>query len=119
MEIHINFQTFRSLFGIISKKIGLDTIAYLPDPRDNNSMQPIVTFHARFTGDLSKDILVSKETQKKFNKWDKKNDYKALEFLLDSLSQSIKDKFEPFHNIKDPFFVKIGTSSSYNNIQDV
>ena len=39
-------------------------IVYLPDPRDNNNMQPVVTLHARFTGDLHKAIVVNKEAQK-------------------------------------------------------
>ena len=85
------------------EKFGLDTIAYLPDPKNNLEVQSVVTHHARFTGDLSKGITISKQIQQSFDKWDRKHDYEAREFLLDSLSKEIRNSFETFHDQTDTF----------------
>jgi hypothetical protein len=84
-------------------KFGLDTIGYLPDPKDNTKVQSVVTHHARFTGDLTKAITTSKMLQQSFDKWDKKHDYEAREFLLESLSKEIRNSFETFHDQHDTF----------------
>jgi hypothetical protein len=86
-------------------KFGLDTIGYLPDPRNNMDVQSVVTYHARFTGDLPKSIKASKDISKLFDKWDIKHDYEAKEFLLDSLSNSLKASFETFYEMDDSFAI--------------
>lgn len=84
-------------------KYGLDTIGYLPDPRDPTKVHSVVTHHARFTGDLAKSILACSNLKSKFDQWDKKNDYEAREFLLNSLSKEIKEGFQNFHDKADSF----------------
>ena len=78
-------------------KFGMDTIGFLPDPKDSTKVQSVVTYHARFTGDMEKSLAGSKTISKLFDPWDRKNDYEARQFLLSSLSDSVKDGFETFH----------------------
>ena len=85
------------------EKYGLDTITYLPDPKNNLEVQSVVTHHARFTGDLQKAVTTSKQIQQSFDKWDRKHDYEAREFLLESLSKEIRNSFETFHDQTDTF----------------
>jgi hypothetical protein len=73
-------------------KYGLDTIGFLPDPKDSSKVQSVVTYHARFTGDMDKSLAESKKFSKLFDSWDRKNDYEATQFLLNS----IQYLFSPF-----------------------
>jgi hypothetical protein len=82
---------------------GLDTIGYLQDPKDPTKVQSVVQYHARFNGDLSKALAVSKVWKEKFDSWDKKHDFEARQFLLNSLSDEVKSGFETFHERDDTF----------------
>ena len=44
----------------------LDTIGYLPDPKDPTKVQPVITYGARFIGYLGKPLTSSKEWEDKF-----------------------------------------------------
>jgi hypothetical protein len=48
-------------------------------------------------------LLVSKDIKKSFYSWDCKHDYEARQFLLSSLSDSLKEGFETFHDQDDTF----------------
>ena len=79
-------------------KFGLDTIAYLPDPRDPNKVLNAVKQHAQFTGDMHLTEQHCNGILSKFDKWDRKNDTEAKDFLFDSLSETVKTGFKHFHN---------------------
>ena len=79
-------------------KFGLDTIAYLPDPRDPNKVLNAVKQHAQFTGDMHLTEQHCNDILSKFDKWDRKNDTEAKDFLFDSLSETVKTGFKHFHN---------------------
>ena len=85
-------------------KFGLDTISYLPDPKNNTEVLCVVTKHAQLTGDMKKMGGLSSAVSGKFDIWDKKNDTEAKAFLLSSLSEELKRDFKPFHDKeKDTF----------------
>ena len=87
-------------------KFGLDTVSYLPDPRNINRVLCVVTKHAQFTGDMSLVEGLSNRLALKFDIWDKRHDNEAKSFLLSSLSEDLKKNFKPFHNKeKDTFAV--------------
>ena len=62
-------------------RYGLDTISYLPDPKEGNKVRCVVTHHARYTSDILKAVKSSKDIQDKFDSWDKKHDYEAKLFF--------------------------------------
>ena len=82
---------------------GLDTIGYLQDPKDSSKVLSVVTHHARFTADMAVAEQLSKLFQSRFDKWDKKHDYEAKRFLLDSISDTVRKGFEPFKTEQDSF----------------
>ena len=86
-------------------KYGLDTIGYLPDPREPGArVLCVVTKHAQFTGDMTMVQILAAKTLSKFDKWDKKNNSEAQSFLIDSLSDTVKKGFKPFYDkTKDSF----------------
>ena len=63
---------------------GLDSIAYLPDPQDKQTMRSVITEHARFSVENAKDEQAKLVT--KYDEYGKKNNEAAAEFLFDSLS---------------------------------
>ena len=79
-------------------KYGLDTISYLPDPRDPTKVLCTVNNHAQFTGDMNLVETSSNKTSNLYDMWDKKHDSEAKEFLLSSLSPDLKKDFEPFYD---------------------
>ena len=80
------------------EKYGLDTIGYLPDPKDPSETLCTVTKHAQFTGDMNKARVLSENVSSKFDVWDKKHDTEAKSFLMASLSEELKKDFKPFHD---------------------
>ena len=74
-------------------RYGLDTISYLPDPKEENKVRSVVTHHARYTSDTLKAVKLSKEIQGKCDSWDKKHDYEAKLFLMDSLEPEVRESF--------------------------
>ena len=85
-------------------KYGLDTISYLPDPKDTAKVLCTVNNHAQFTGDMILVETLSAKVFKNYDIWDKKHDIEAKEFLLSSLSPELKKDFEPFYDRdKDTF----------------
>ena len=86
------------------EEYGLDTIAYLNDPREMNQMQNVVRNHAQFTGDMNTAVQISKNLYKSFDTWDKKHDLEAKSFLMDSLSDELKEDFKPFYNKHEDTF---------------
>ena len=68
-----NLSTFQKKVWDHLVKYGLDTMAYLPDPSELKTVLPVVTHHARFTGDINKATTSSINLQKKFDLWDMKN----------------------------------------------
>ena len=109
------------------KMYGLDTITYLPDPKDPNGVQTCVLFHARFTGDLEKSVASSKLFSSKFDTWDKKNDFEAKLYLMNSLSTSLKEGFQVFNDDNDSFtatwlklvhYLVTTTSKTFDTMKD-
>ena len=82
---------------------GLDTVAYLPDPRDASNVLNVVEYHAQFTSDSVAALASSKKIQAQFDEWDKVNDYEATTYLLDSLEVSIREDIDPFLEEQDSF----------------
>ena len=85
------------------KSYGLDTMGYLPDPKNSTQVKNVVLYHPRFTGDLEKSLALSRTFKSKFDIWDKKHDYEAKQFLMNSLSNGEKEGFETFHDDDDTF----------------
>ena len=86
------------------EKYGLDTISYLPDPKNISESLCTVTKHAQFTGDMSKANKLAENISSKFDIWDRKHDTEAKSFLMASLSDELKKDFKPFHDKnKDTF----------------
>ena len=85
-------------------KYGLDTISYLPNPKDLTQVLDVVNKHAQFTGDITLAQQLSDNLSARFDFWDKKHDAEAKSFLLSSLSEELKKNFKPFHDKdKDSF----------------
>ena len=93
-----NLTDFQSKIWSHLVKYGLDTIAYLPDPRDSKQVLCTVEKHAQFTGDMSLVEKMGIFFQQRFDTWDKKNDSEAKEFLIESLSETLKKDFKPFYD---------------------
>ena len=85
-------------------KHGLDTIAYIPDPRDNTKVVNVIKEHAKLTGNMSTATATCEAIEQKYDKWDHKNSTEAKEFLLNSISKELEKEFSPFYNPhKDSF----------------
>jgi hypothetical protein len=76
-------------------KYVLDTVGYLPGPKDNSKVRSVK--------DKNKSLLASIDWKSKFDSWDKKHDYEAWQFLRSSLSQDVKHGFQIFHESNDSF----------------
>ena len=100
-----NLSTFQKKVWDHLVKYGLDTMAYLPDPSELKTVLPVVTHHARFTGDINKATTSSINLQKKFDLWDMKHDNEAKSFLLDSIDDDILRGLEPFQKTEDTFAI--------------
>jgi hypothetical protein len=108
-------------------KYGLDTVGYLPDPKNSSKVQSVVNYHAGFTGDMKKSLAESRRLGKLFDSWDRKNNYEARQFLLSSLSDSVKEGFETFHDNEDSFaatwlklvhYLVTTTSKTYDDMKE-
>ena len=109
--------------------VGLDTVAYLNDPRDNSRVLNVIKNHAQFTGDLETAIRSSQTLYQKFDDWDKKHDMEAKTFLLNSLSEELKRDFKPFHKkaedtlaitwLKLVHFLVNSNSKNFDKLKDV
>ena len=109
-------------------KYGLDTVSYLPDPRDRSKALCVVKKHSQYTADMEKVTEIAKSLQSKFDSWDKKHDKEAKTFLLDSLSDSLLKGFKPFHNkdkdtfamtwLKLVFYLVTSTTDTYDKLKD-
>jgi hypothetical protein len=66
---------------------GMDSISYLPDPKDATKMISIITSHSRFT--ISSMRTHSGTLEPLFDDYDRMNDKAAKRFLLDSLSKEL------------------------------
>ena len=66
------------------KDTGMDSISYLPDPKDTTKMISVITSHSRFTITSVRD---HRQTFKPlYDEYDLMNDKAAAHFLIDSLS---------------------------------
>ena len=77
---------------------------------------------------MEKSLTRSKTFRKLYDNWDRKNNYKARQFLLSSLSESVKDGFETFHEQDDTFaatwlklvhYLVTTTSKTYDAMKEV
>ena len=66
---------------------GMDSISYLPDPKDATKMISVITSHSRFT--ISSVRTHSGTLEPLFDDYDRMNDKAAKRFLLDSLSKEL------------------------------
>lgn len=66
---------------------GMDTIAYVPDPVDKNTMVNCVTDHARFSVESVTTLIEAQMSR--YDHYDKANDTAATNFLLSSLDDSL------------------------------
>jgi hypothetical protein len=66
---------------------GMDSISYLPDPKDATKMISIITSHSHFT--ISSLRTHSRKLKPLFDDYDHKNDKAAKHFLLNSLSKEL------------------------------
>ena len=105
-ESRKSLTEFQSLVWDHLVKYGLDTMSYLPDPKDDNLMLSVIKNHAQFTGNIDQCIDKSNRLQLSFDTWDKKHDMEAKTFLLDSLSEELRRDFRPFHSeVSDSFAI--------------
>ena len=74
------------------EKHGMDTIAYLQDPKDSKVMLDIVIDHPKFTHVKVKESM--EEQVDKYDKYDRNNDASARDYLLDSLEKDFRREFE-------------------------
>jgi hypothetical protein len=66
---------------------GMDSISYLPDPKDATKMISVITSHSRFT--ISSVRTHSGALEPLFDDYDHMNDKAAKPFLLNSLSKEL------------------------------
>ena len=88
-------------------KHGLDTIAYIPDPRNNSGVVNVVKGHAKLTGDMSTATQTCEAIELKYDRWDHKNSAEAKDFLMNSISKDLKKEFSPFYNPNTDSFALI------------
>jgi hypothetical protein len=70
------------------KDYGMDTIAYLPDPTDENRMTNCVLGYARLTTKTTKKMMLANRFQL-YDSYNRKNDKEAVEVLLASVSDKL------------------------------
>ena len=109
-------------------KHGLDTISYLPDPRNNSQVLCAVTKHAQMTGDMRKTEALAQYTLNRFDTWDKKHDSEAKSFLLASMTEDLKKDFKPFYDKETDTFALVwlklihylvsSTSRTFDKLKD-
>ena len=102
-----NLATFQADVWDHLKKYGLDTVAYLPDPKDTTEMLCVVNKHAQFTGDMTVVQTLSENQSLSYDVWDKRHDTEAKYYLLGSLAEDLKKDFKPFFNKEKDTFVAI------------
>ena len=66
---------------------GMDSIAYIPDPRDATTMLSVVKEHPRLTIDYVRTVINNQFA--KYDKYDLENDEAATDFLLDSIDKDL------------------------------
>ena len=87
------------------KAHGLDTIAYLQDPYDNNTVINVVENHPRFSRDVKESERLSDIFCVKFDKFDIENDTCAKTFLLASIDNVLISSLRPRLNDDESFAV--------------
>ena len=79
-------------------KHGLDTMAYLPDPRDPTKVINVVEEHAKFIGDLEGSLKNCSDLRALYDTWDHKHDNEAKTFLINSIDPHLYKGFKPFYD---------------------
>ena len=82
---------------------GMDTIAYLPDPENENLMTNVVKSHSRYTIQTAKTL--SSKRLKSHDKYDKTNDRTAIKYVLSSLTPSLMSKIKEKTEDTDSFHI--------------
>ena len=88
-EEGLNINHFRKDVNKHLVTYGLDTIAYLPDPSNNNKVANVVIDYPLFVGNLINSLKLAKDTQAKYDEMDNFNFGAATAFL----TKSLEDKF--------------------------
>ena len=70
------------------RNYGMDTITYVPDPRDSNKMLSVVKEHPRLTVEYIRTAM--RNQIPKYDKFDVENDTAASDFLMDSVDKDLK-----------------------------
>ena len=73
---------------------GMDTIAYLPDPKDATKMVNVVTYHARFTVASARNAVQAIKAKPTYDRFDRLNDLAARQFLMDSLATELAERVD-------------------------
>ena len=98
-----NLNDFRIQVHNSFLKHGLDTISYVPDLADANTVYSVVKDLPRFIGNLEKALTVATEIQKKYDDFDEDNSEAALEFLINSLDDELARRLEIYLEPNDSF----------------
>ena len=96
---------FQKLVWDHLEKHGLDTIAYLQDPQDPDKVLSAVTDHPKYRANASKFKTLAQSYQAKFDMFDSANDQVAREFLMESISDELKEDMKFKVDVGDPFTV--------------
>lgn len=98
-----NLATFQKRVFSHLHAYGLETITYLPNPRDPLKMVTVVENHAKFTADIDKSLAKCAEIQAKFDSLDRTCDDDAKTFFLASVSEETQQRFMQYVEKSDSF----------------
>ena len=104
LALEQNLKEFQEKVWEHLVKYGLDTIAYLPDPRDQTKVINVVEEHAKFIGNLEESLKSCNDFRSLFDSWDHKHDNEAKLFLIESLDPQLYKSFKPFYDKKNLSF---------------
>ena len=96
-----NLLTFKDEVWEHLVDCGLDTIAYVQDPVEEDKMTNVVLDHVRFTLDSIKVQMKAQEA--KYDSYDLANDKTAKEFVLASLTTDFRQAIRDVMRKEDPF----------------
>ena len=82
---------------------GMDTVTYLQDPHDLSKMQCVLEHHPKYVPHLDKSLKMAERLATKFDKYNMEDDSTCKEFLLNSLSNDLKQRMLDKWKASDTF----------------
>ena len=104
---------------------GLDTITYLVNPSDPNTVLDVVNNHTRFVSDIAKTENAINDYVLEFDDMDRTNDTAATTFFINSLDPTAADDLVEDTEISDSFtsvwlkFIRSLCTNSLNRYENI